>query len=332
MNDFYDQNDTATPVEDDVADQPIAMSATETLTSEPNDELSTQTRLEEPENADSGRLQAESEPEPQPSPYERPFAVVTGASSGIGFELAKILAKNSYDLILAAQGEDLDQAADEISLFGTNVDICAVDLASFTGVEKLVERVQAYNRPVDVLCINAGVGVSGEFSDTSFEEELNLINLNVVSAVHLCKRLLPDMVERDAGRVMFTSSVAGVMPGPFEAVYSGSKAFLLIFSESLAEELRESNVTVTAVLPGPTETNFFHRAGMQDTQMGHDEKDSAAEVAQRAYDAVMAGKQKAYVGGFKSRVLGMLGDLLPDEVGGQMRRQLSEPGGNASLR
>ena len=258
------------------------------------------------------------------TPTSRPFAVVTGGSSGIGFELAKRFAIEGYDVLIVAEPEGLDEAAAEIRKFNVNVDALGVDLKTKEGVHAVRER--AAGRPIDAIAINAGFGLGGRFVETDLHKELDMIDLNVKSSVHLAKHVLPDMVARNKGKILFTSSVAAVMPSPFEAVYGATKAFLLLFAESLASELKDTDVTVTAILPGPTETDFFHRAEMDDTKAGTDPKDDAADVAKRAYEALMAGTGKAYVGSFKNKVMGLLADLLPDDVGAAAHRKLSEPG------
>lgn len=265
------------------------------------------------------------------TPSSRPFAVVTGASSGIGFELAKQFAIHGYDLLLVAEPDGLDAAAEEIRKFNVGVDTIGTDLRTKEGIHAVRDRVAG--RALDAVAINAGVGLGGRFIETDLDKELAMIDLNVKSSVHLAKHLLPDMVARNRGKILFTSSVAAVMPSPFEAVYGATKAFLLMFAESLANELKDSEVTVTAILPGPTETNFFHRAEMDDTKAGTDKKDDAAGVAERAFKALEAGTEKAYVGSFKNKVMGMMADLLPDDVGASAHRKLSEPGsGQASVK
>jgi uncharacterized protein len=203
-----------------------------------------------------------------------------------------------------------------------------IDLAQFEGVEKLHETIQNFDRPVDAIAINAGVGVGGEFArHTKLEDELNLISLNVTSSVHLAKRVVRDMVNRKKGKILFTSSIAGTMPAPFEAVYGASKAFLLSFSEAIRNELVDTGVTVTALMPGATETNFFRRAGMLDTKVGAAEKDSAADVARDGYEALMAGEDKVIAGSFKNKIEGGFGArFLPETVTASIHRKMAEPG------
>ena len=191
----------------------------------------------------------------------------------------------------------------------------------------LCGAIESSGRTLDAIAINAGVGVSGDFTrQTDLNDELNLIRLNVISPVHLSKRVLRDMVARGSGRVLFTSSIAGTMPAPFEAVYGASKAFLSSFAQAIRNELKDTGVTITALMPGATETNFFHRAGMDDTKLGASEKDDAAEVAREGYEALMAGKDHVVAGSFKNKMQAAAGHGLPDPLVAQMHRKQSEPG------
>jgi short-subunit dehydrogenase len=195
-------------------------------------------------------------------------------------------------------------------------------------VEQLVGRVAMTGRPVDALVVNAGVAVAGPFvGESTLEEQLNVVDLNVRSAVHLAKLLVPDMVARGSGRVLFTSSIAAVMPGPFQTVYNASKAFLLSFSQALREELKDSGVTVTALMPGPTDTEFFDRADMGDTKLGASEhKDDPAVVAKQGYEAMMAGKDHVVAGSFKNKAQVAAAKVLPDTALAAQHRKMSEPG------
>jgi short-subunit dehydrogenase len=262
------------------------------------------------------------------STTNRLFAVVTGASSGIGYELAKQFAENGFDVLIAAEDDGILTAAKEIGANGATVTPIQVDLAEYEGVEEFYSVIQSMRRPVDAVAINAGVGVGGDFArQTALEDELNLISLNVTSSVHLAKRIVRDMVERNEGRILFTASIAATMPAPFEAVYGASKAFLLSFSEALRNELKDTSVTVTALMPGATETNFFHRANMDDTKVGASEKDSAGEVARDGFRALMAGEDKVIAGSFKNKLQGGLGArLLPETVKADIHRKMAEPG------
>jgi uncharacterized protein len=260
------------------------------------------------------------------------LAVVTGASSGIGLELAKLFATNGYDLVIVAEDEGIEAAADQLRSIGPMVEPIQADLATQDGVEELWNRVQEMGRPVDAIAINAGVGVGGPFLETDLDEEINLINLNVTGAVHLAKRVVQHMSERREGKILFTSSIAADMPAPFEAVYGASKAFLLSFSEALRNELKDTNITVTALQPGPTDTNFFDRAGMQDTKVGADKKDDPADVARDGFEALMAGKDKVVAGSFKNVVQSKMARVTPDTMTAEMHRKLSEPGSASKVK
>jgi short-subunit dehydrogenase len=260
------------------------------------------------------------------------LAVVTGASSGIGLELAKLFATNGYDLVIVAEDEGIESVADQLRSLGPMVEPVQADLATQDGVEELWNRVQETGRPVDAIAINAGVGVGGPFTETDLDEEINLINLNVTGAVHLAKHVVQHMSERGEGKILFTSSIAADMPAPFEAVYGASKAFLLSFSEALRNELKDTNITVTALQPGPTDTNFFDRAGMQDTKVGADKKDDPADVARDGFEAMMAGKDKVVAGSFKNVVQSKMAHVTPDTMTAEMHRKLSEPGSASKVK
>ena len=257
----------------------------------------------------------------------RPLAVVTGASSGIGYELARQFAQHGFDLLIAADSNKIETAEQQLKQLGAEVRSVQVALATYEGVEKLYQAIISAGRTVDSIAINAGVGVSGDFvRETSLEDELNLIALNVVAPVHLTKRVAKDMVARRQGRILFTSSIAGDMPAPYEAVYGASKAFLTSFSQAIRNELKDTGVTVTALMPGATETNFFHRAGMEDTKIGSGKKDDAAEVAKEGFEALMAGKDHVVAGSFKNKLQSLAGDVLPDAAVAQAHSKMSKPG------
>jgi short-subunit dehydrogenase len=257
----------------------------------------------------------------------RPLAVVTGASSGIGFELAKQFATNGFDLIVAAEDADIATAARELSALGTEVDDVQVDLARPEGVEVLYERIAAAGRPVDAIALNAGIGAGGGFAtDTDLEQELRLIDLNVRSTVHLSKYVVRDMVGRGEGRILFTSSIASTMPGSFQAVYNASKSFVQSFALALRNELEDTGVTVTSLMPGPTDTEFFERADMLDTKVGADEKDNPADVARDGFDALMAGKERVVSASLKTKLQGRGSRFMPDSAKAEMHRKMAEPG------
>ncbi|MEG4322096.1 MULTISPECIES: SDR family NAD(P)-dependent oxidoreductase [unclassified Microcoleus] len=252
---------------------------------------------------------------------------MTGASNGIGYELAKQFARHNFDLLVTATGPSINEAAQAFEKLGAQVETVQADLATYEGVETLYDKIKATGRSVDAIAINAGVGVGGDFArETDLKDELNLIELNVVSSVHLAKRVVKDMVDRGQGRILFTSSIAALMPGTFEAVYAASKAFIQSFSQALRNELKDTGVTVTALMPGPTDTNFFHRAEMDDTNVGADEKDDPAQVAKQGFEALMAGQDQIIAGSLKTKIMGAASKILPDTLKAQVHRQLTEPG------
>ncbi len=254
-----------------------------------------------------------------------PLAVITGASKGIGLELAKQFAEHGHDLVVVGSSDRIHAVVPELAGYGVSVEPIQADLRTRDGVLEVWRTVST--RVVDVLALNAGVGIGGDFGETSLEDELDVIALNVVSVVHLAKLALPRMRERGAGRVLITSSEASLMPAPFLAVYGASKAFVQSFAEAIREEVREDGVTVTTLLPGPTDTDFFRRADMLDTKAAQDdETDDPALVARQAYEAVMDGDHRVLAGSFKHRAQTAIAEHLPEPARAKMHRTLSEPG------
>jgi uncharacterized protein len=256
----------------------------------------------------------------------RQLAVVTGASSGIGLELARQFAEHDFDLLIVAEQAGIQEAAASLRSHGGTVEPVQADLATLEGVDHLYQQMKALGRPVDAIAINAGVGVGGPFIDTDLEAELRLINLNVVSVVRLSKYVLRDMISRGEGRVLYTSSIAADMPAPFEAVYGASKAFELSFAEALRNELKDTGVTITVLQPGATDTNFFRRAGMEDTKVGAGKKDDPAEVAKQGFEALMAGKDHIVAGSLKNKLQDAAAQVMPEPAKAAAHRKLSEPG------
>jgi uncharacterized protein len=258
---------------------------------------------------------------------EDKLAIVTGASSGIGLELSKELANRGYDIVVAASGERLSGAAEEIRSHGHQVIEVNADLATRDGVDKLWAEVQSLGRPVDIACINAGVGVGGLFSESDLDAELNMIELNCVGTVQLAKSVVRQMKELNAGKILFTASIAGEMVAPREAVYAATKAFVLSFAHSLRYELKETRITVTALQPGPTDTDFFHRAGMDDTEVGKKGKSESKpdEVAREGIDALLAGKDHVYAASFKTKLEGALASVVPGSLKGAMHEKMAKP-------
>ncbi|MEU3401824.1 SDR family NAD(P)-dependent oxidoreductase [Streptomyces filamentosus] len=258
----------------------------------------------------------------------RELAIVTGASSGIGFELARQLADRGYDLIMNSADETrLQPAADEIAArTGAGVQAVAADLRRYEDAERFIAAVTATGRPVAVATLNAGVGEGGAFLDTDLEDELEIVDLNVRSTVHLAKRLLRSMAAAGCGRMLITSSIASTVPGSYQAVYNASKSFLQSFSQALQNELKDTPVTVTALMPGPTDTDFFRRADMGDTKVGQGEKDDPAQVAEQGLGALFAGKDKVVAGSLKTKAQGMANKILPDSLKAEGHRRMAEPG------
>ena len=260
----------------------------------------------------------------------RPLAVVTGGSKGIGFELAREFAEPGYDLVICAEDIGvLGEAAQALSGLGpdggSQVEAVSADLATYEGVEALYAEILALDRPVDVLAANAGVGVGGDFArETDLEDELRMIDLNVSGQVHLVKRIVRQMVERDRGQILITSSIAGVLPGPREAVYAGTKAFLRSFGHALRNELSDTGVGVTVLMPGPTETEFFERADLEDTRAGHMKKDDPAMVAREAFRALEHDRAQVVAGG-KNKLQTGLAALMPDTAKTAVHGELTKP-------
>ncbi|MGW6707716.1 SDR family NAD(P)-dependent oxidoreductase [Streptomyces sp. NPDC054956] len=241
----------------------------------------------------------------------RPLAVVTGASSGIGFELAGECARHGYDLVIAAENDLLYEAADRLRVHGGAVRTVVTDLATHAGVEILLGELRADGRPVSTAVLNAGIGRAGAFLETDLSDLTRVIDVNVSSTVHLARRVLTDMAARGEGRVLITSSVAAGTPGPYSAVYNASKAFLQSFALALRSELRGTGVTVTALMPGATDTGFFVRAGLLDTRVGRAKKDDPALVAHQGYRALMAGRSSKVAGSLRARAQERLVRRLP---------------------
>jgi short-subunit dehydrogenase len=260
----------------------------------------------------------------------RPLALVTGASSGIGLELAKQFAGHDYDLVITAESSQLDAAAAELSATGVDVRPIRADLRDPAEVERLWRQVTDVGRPLDAAALNAGVGEGGPFLETELAQELEIVDLNVRSTVHLAKRVLRSMAARGEGKVLITSSIASTMPGSFQAVYNASKSFLQSFAEALRSELKDTGITITSLMPGPTETNFFHRAHMDDTKVGQMSKDDPAEVARQGFEALMKGREKVVAASLRSKAQGMVNKVLPDRAKAAGHRAMAKPGSGES--
>jgi short-subunit dehydrogenase len=251
------------------------------------------------------------------------YAIVTGASSGIGRELAIIAARDGYDLLLAADTEGLGEAAEICRAAGAEVDTLEVDLATQDGVDQLYAATQG--RAVDALFANAGHGLGRAFLEQEFDEVRHVIDTNVTGTIYLVQQIARDMVELGDGKILITGSIAGYMPGSFQAVYNGTKAFIDSFSLALRNELKDSGVTVTCLMPGATDTAFFERADMMDTKLGTEEKDDPAFVAQVGYDAMLRGDGDV-VAGWKNKVQTAVASVTPSGVLAEQHRKMAEPG------
>lgn len=253
----------------------------------------------------------------------RPFAIVTGASTGIGFELAKRCAKEGYDLLIAADEPAIEQAATKLRSAGAKVEFVEADLSTTAGVDQLCAATKG--RPVDALLANAGRGLGRGFLDQDFAKASLVIDTNVTGTVYLIHRIGNDMRRRNSGRILITGSIAGFIPGSFQAIYNGTKAFLNSFSFALRDELKDTAVTVTCLMPGATETDFFKRAGMLDTDVGTAKKDDPAEVASDGFDAMMKGDGDV-VSGIKNKVQSAVANVTPAGVLAGQHRKMAEPG------
>jgi short-subunit dehydrogenase len=252
----------------------------------------------------------------------RPLALITGASSGIGLELARECAKNGFDLLVAAD-RPLGQSAQSLQALGARVESVEADLATPEGVEKLVSAVAG--RPVDALLANAGHGLGRAFLDQSFDDITHVIDTNITGTLALIHVIGGEMRTRGTGRILITGSIAGFMPGTFQAGYNGTKAFIDSFSWALRNELKDSGVTVTCLMPGATETEFFQRADMMDTKVGTEDKQDPAEVAHTGFKAMMDGEGDV-VAGLKNKLQSAIATVTPSSVLAQQHRKMAEPG------
>jgi len=256
---------------------------------------------------------------------QQKIAVVTGASSGIGFELAKLAIADGFDLIIAADETDIHDAAEQLRAKGGKVVSLVADLSGEEGVGELYAAITEAGRPVDILFANAGRGLGHGFLDQDDAEWLRVIDTNIVGTLQLIKKIGRDMRDRGQGSILITGSIAGFMPGTFQAVYNGTKAFIDSFSFALREELRDTGVTITCLMPGATETRFFERAGLLDTKIGQDEKDDPADVAKAGYQAMLDGEGDV-VSGWRNKIQSSIANVTPSAVLAQQHRKMAEPG------
>ncbi|MDB5316785.1 MAG: oxidoreductase [Rhodospirillales bacterium] len=256
------------------------------------------------------------------SQTQRPLAIVTGASSGIGLELAKQCAEGGYDLLIVADEAAIESAASALRQHGAEVEAVQADLSTIEGVDTLLAAVRG--RPVEALLANAGRGLGHAFLDQPFDEVRKIIDTNITGTIYLVQKVGQEMRERNAGKILITGSIAGFAPGSFQAVYNASKAFLNSFSWAIRNELKETKVTVTCLMPGATETEFFDRADMLDTKVGQAKKDDPAMVAKTGYDAMIRGDGDI-VAGFKNKIMAAVSNVMPAAVSAQLHRGMSKP-------
>ena len=243
--------------------------------------------------------------------HMRKLAVVTGASTGIGLELSRKCAEHDFDLIISANEAEIENVALELRRDGASVETVQSDLATLAGVDALYDKING--RPVFALLANAGRGLGGAFLDQNFEQARYIVDTNVIGTIYLIHKIGRDMRRSGDGKILITGSIAGFVPGSYQAIYSGTKAFLNSFSYALREELRDSGVTVTCLMPGVTETEYFRRAGMLDTKVATQTKDCPADVAEDGFKAMMNGDD-GIISGIKSKLEVAATHLIPAET------------------
>jgi len=255
---------------------------------------------------------------------DRKFAIVTGASTGIGLELARECAKHDFDVLIAANEPQINQAADALRREGGSVEAVEADLSTLDGVDTLCAKIGT--RRVDALLANAGRGLGKAFLDQDFDEARYVLDTNVTGTLYLIHRVGRAMRAQDGvARILITGSIAGFMPGSFQAVYNGTKAFLDSFSYALREELKGTSVTVTCLMPGATETDFFRRADMMDTKVGTDKKDDPAVVAKNGFAAMMKG-EGGVVSGWQNKIEAAAAHVIPAERLAKKHSEMAAPG------
>lgn len=252
------------------------------------------------------------------------FSIITGASTGIGLELAKCCAKDGMDLLVVADEPQIEQAAEQLRALGAgNVQAIQADLSSEAGVDKVIAA--ASDRSIEHLIANAGRGLGDSFLNQNWADARFVVDTNIIGTIYLIHELGRRMVDAGQGRILITGSIAGFMPGSYQAVYNGTKAFLDSFSYALREEIKDSGVTVTCLMPGATETEFFERADMMDTKVGTEKKMDPAEVARQGYDAMLAGEGQV-ITGWKNKMQAAMSHVLPADQLAKQHSKMAEPG------
>jgi uncharacterized protein len=263
----------------------------------------------------------------------RPLALVTGASTGIGYELARCCAENGFDLLVAADEPKIAEAAADFRKLGANVEAVQADLATLAGVDQLYLALQKLNRPLDAMLANAGRGLGKAFLDQDFTDIMRVVNTNITGTIYLLHKVGRDMRGRGQGRILIVGSIAGFMPGTYQAVYNATKAFLDSFSFALRHELRDSEsgreITVTCLMPGATETDFFERADMMDTKIGTEKKDDPADVARQGFQAMMRGDGDV-VTGWQNKLQTAIASITPSGMLAERHKLQAKPGSAAA--
>jgi short-subunit dehydrogenase len=260
----------------------------------------------------------------QSMPISAKLSVVTGASTGIGLELAKCCAKDGMELVIVADEPQIREAAAELRALGAaKVEAIEADLSNEQGVDKLIAAIG--NRPIEHLIANAGRGLGDAFLDQDWAAARHVADTNVIGTIYLIHELGRRMRDAGRGRILITGSIAGFMPGSYQAVYNGTKAFLDSFSYALREELKDTGLTVTCLMPGATETEFFERADMMDTKVGTEKKMDPADVAKQGYDAMMAGEGQV-ITGWKNKMQAAMAHVMPAEQLAKQHTKEAAPG------
>ena len=259
---------------------------------------------------------------------QKKCALITGATSGIGKEIARLLAKDQYNLVIVARNQDeLNNTANELKLeSGVEVRTLAKDLFNRDAVFEVYNEVKSQGYEIEILVNDAAQGQYGLFIDNDLNRDLDIIQLNISSVVILTKLFLKDMVARGAGKILNVASIAGKVPGPYQAVYHGTKAFVVSFTSALREELKDTDITVTCLLPGATDTDFFNKAGMNESKIVQD-KDSLsdpADVAKDGYQALMSGDDQV-ISGFKNKMMVGASNFMPDSTVAHMMNEQQKP-------
>ena len=254
------------------------------------------------------------------------YALLTGATSGIGYELAKLLATDGYNLVLVARNKKLlQQMTDQLKeRFNVEITPLAKDLFKKKAPIEIYNKTKEMGISIDVLINDAGQGERGKFIEIPLERHLDIIQLNIASLVSLTKLFLDDMVQRNEGRILQLGSEAGKAPMPLLSVYAATKAFVVSFSESLSNELKDTGVTLTALQPGATATDFFNKADMQSSKILDSKLSDPAKVAKDGYQALMKGDDKI-VSGLKNKAMVGMSNVMPDTMVADQMNKMQQP-------